>query len=167
MTCDSWEEVNLLSKCQLPSSYGLGVRGDMWHLTCDTWNVTHDIWHASHDMQGKINIVSKFQVRSSYGLGVKVSWKIFSQIMIYWINEWQRCLENSPGYTGSPNQSLCISKKLLFQVKCAAFSTPCECENWPPRMGSDWHPGTTFSLEGGGDCSTFLACIPCYIFILD
>ena len=26
MTCDRWGEVKLLSKCQLPSSYGLGVK---------------------------------------------------------------------------------------------------------------------------------------------
>ena len=25
VTCDKWEEVNLLSKFQLPSSYGLGI----------------------------------------------------------------------------------------------------------------------------------------------
>ena len=43
MTHDRWEEVNLLSKVQLPSSYGLAVRGDMWHLTCHTWHVHHAI----------------------------------------------------------------------------------------------------------------------------
>ena len=35
-----WEEMNLLSNCQLPSSL---VTSDMWHLT-------HDMWHVSHEM---------------------------------------------------------------------------------------------------------------------
>ena len=42
--------VNLLSKALLPSSYGLGVRGDMWHMTCATWHLTPDMWHLTHDM---------------------------------------------------------------------------------------------------------------------
>ena len=50
MTGDKWEEVNLLWKFQLPSSYGLGVRGDMWHLKCDTWHLTCEIWHVTNDM---------------------------------------------------------------------------------------------------------------------
>ena len=57
VTCDTWhmthatrwEEVNLLSKFQLSSSYVLGVRGDMWQLTCDTWYMTHDTWHVTRD----------------------------------------------------------------------------------------------------------------------
>ena len=72
MTGDRLEEVKLLSKCQLPSSYGLGVRGDMWHLSCDTWHLTHDIWPVSCDTEGVMSIVSTFQVPSSYGLGAKV-----------------------------------------------------------------------------------------------
>ena len=77
MTCDRWEEVKLLFKFQLPSSYGSRIRGDMWHLTCETWHVTSDIWHVSCDTQGVMKIASKFHVASSYGLGVKVSWKYF------------------------------------------------------------------------------------------
>ena len=64
VTCDTWlvtrdtwrvtgarsEEVNLLSKFQLPSYYGLGVTGDMWHLTCDTRHVTPDMRHLTPNM---------------------------------------------------------------------------------------------------------------------
>ena len=92
MTYDRWEEVNLLSKCQLPSSYGLGVRDDMWHLTCDTWHVTPDTWHmtpniwdVSRDTQGVMKIVSKFQLPRSFGLGVKVSWRFWTK---GWLAEW-------------------------------------------------------------------------------
>ena len=49
VTYDRWEEVNLLLKCQLPSSYHLVNRGDMWHLTCDTWHITPDIWYLTCD----------------------------------------------------------------------------------------------------------------------
>ena len=49
ITCDRVGEVNLLSKFQLPSSYGLGVKvnltPDTWHLTPDTWHLTPDNWH--------------------------------------------------------------------------------------------------------------------------
>ena len=48
---DRWKKVNLLSKFQLPSSYGLGVTGDMWHLTPDTCHLTYDKWHVSRDTQ--------------------------------------------------------------------------------------------------------------------
>ena len=41
MTGYRWEEANLLSKFQLPSSYGLGVIGDMLHVTGDICHVTH------------------------------------------------------------------------------------------------------------------------------
>ena len=40
VTFDMREEVKLLSKFQLASSYGLVVRGDTWHLTPDTWHLT-------------------------------------------------------------------------------------------------------------------------------
>ena len=40
MTVDRWEEVNHLTKFQLPSSYGLGVTGDMRHLKCDSGHLT-------------------------------------------------------------------------------------------------------------------------------
>ena len=57
VTCERWEQVNLLSKFQLPSSYGLGGKGDMspdnWHVTCHTW-------HVSGDKQWEVNIVSRF-----------------------------------------------------------------------------------------------------------
>ena len=36
--------------CELPSSYSLGVRGDMWHLTCDTWHLTCDTWHLTPEI---------------------------------------------------------------------------------------------------------------------
>ena len=56
MTGDRWEKVNLISKCQLPSCYGLGGKGDMWHLTWDTWHMTCDMrhikcvtWHTGGD----------------------------------------------------------------------------------------------------------------------
>ena len=42
-----WEDVNILSKFQLHTSYGLVVAGDMWHLTPDMWHVTHDTWHVA------------------------------------------------------------------------------------------------------------------------
>ena len=47
MTHDRWEEKNLLRKYQLPSSYGLGVICDKWHLTWDTWHLTWDMWHMT------------------------------------------------------------------------------------------------------------------------
>ena len=53
MTHHRWREVNLLSKFQLPSSYGLEVKAflrfgcDTWHLTCDTWHVAHGTWHVT------------------------------------------------------------------------------------------------------------------------
>ena len=49
---DTWQVTfwrNLLSKLQLPSSYGLWVRGDMWHLKCDPWHLTPDMWHVTYD----------------------------------------------------------------------------------------------------------------------
>ena len=90
VTGDKWEEVNLLSKFLLLSSYGLGapeldmwhlkcntwhLTPDTWHLTPDTWHLTPDIWHVSGYPQGVVNIVSKFQLPSSYGLGVKEFWR--------------------------------------------------------------------------------------------
>ena len=59
MTHDRWEEVNLLSKFQLPTSYGLRVRGDMWHLTCNTWHVTPDIWRVSCNTQRGCTLCQK------------------------------------------------------------------------------------------------------------
>ena len=44
MTRNRLEGVNLLSKFQLPSSYCLGVIGDMWHLKCYTWHLRCDTW---------------------------------------------------------------------------------------------------------------------------
>ena len=50
VTVDRCEEVNLLSKFQLSSSYGFGVRGDTWHrhLTPEMWHITYDMCHMTH-----------------------------------------------------------------------------------------------------------------------
>ena len=91
MTGDRWEEVNLLSKFQLPSSYGSGVRGDMWLLTCDTWHVTHDMWHLTmacvtwHTGGGEhcVNISGP----SSYCFDVKGFWIYLNKRITHsWIN---------------------------------------------------------------------------------
>ena len=42
----------VLSKCKLPSSYGFGVTGGMWHVTHNMWQVTGDMWHVSHETRG-------------------------------------------------------------------------------------------------------------------
>ena len=47
----------------------------MWHVTCE--------------------------IPSSYGLEVMVFWRVGGKGWVYWINQLQRCLSNSPGYTGS------------------------------------------------------------------
>ena len=49
MTRDMWqvEGGKPALKFQLPNSYGLGVGGVMWHLTCDTWHMTPDMWHMT------------------------------------------------------------------------------------------------------------------------
>ena len=57
MTRDTWhmkhnmlEEVDLLSKFQLPSSNGLAVKVFWrWHVTFDMWLVTRDSWHVTRD----------------------------------------------------------------------------------------------------------------------
>ena len=46
MTGDRWQEVNLISKFQLQSTNGLGVRGDMWYLAPDTWHLICVTWHT-------------------------------------------------------------------------------------------------------------------------
>ena len=84
---DRWEEVNLLSKFQLPSSYSLGVTGDMWHMTCDTWHVTG---------MGRLTFSQNF---SSLGLAVW-EWRFIENIQSYFhkpslnqlISQWQRWL---------------------------------------------------------------------------
>ena len=104
VTCDTWHVTagsrwKFSKKIQLPSSYGLEVCGDIWHLTCDTylkpdtWHVTHDIWYVSCDTLWT-------NIRS---LAVLVwVWRCLddSEVKDHWMNEWiielikylQRCL---------------------------------------------------------------------------
>ena len=68
-----------------------------WHVTGDTWPVKHNTWCG-------MNNVSKCQLSSSNGLEVMIfrrSWGkgSLSKLMNVW--QWQSCLKNSPGYTGS------------------------------------------------------------------
>ena len=63
----------------------------MWHLTPDTWYVTGG---------GLV----KFQPLNFYGLGVNVHWRYFHKgWFTQGLNQWQSCLLDSPGYTGSVN----------------------------------------------------------------
>ena len=39
---------------QVPITYGLEVRGGMWHLTCDTWHLTYDMCHVTDTGYGKL-----------------------------------------------------------------------------------------------------------------
>ena len=97
-TRDMWEKMKILSKFQLPSSYGLGVSGDMWQLTFDTLHLTSDIWPMTHNICHVTHIVLKFEVPSSNGLGLKESidmgfdidcWFLFvSHAKNYW-NIWR------------------------------------------------------------------------------
>ena len=61
MTRDTQGVVNIVSKCQVPISYSLGVmmcqrfdmwygKYDMWHVICDVylWHVTCDLWHMAN-----------------------------------------------------------------------------------------------------------------------
>ena len=118
MTGDRWEEVNVLSKCHLPSSYSLGVTGDMWHLTCDTWHTTHDTWYVSHDTQGVVNTVSKFQVRCLNGLGVMMFLK-------YGGKEWQSKSINNKGFcrTAPDTQGLLKTFTVHLTVDMAVYMT--------------------------------------------
>ena len=112
-TQDTWHIVNIMQKLQVPSSYGLGmfeklhVTQDTRHVACDTWHVTLS---ASCIPLENIKLFGKFQICLS---SVKVSNFVEIRFTLYLpdlkmsptpLNEWQRCLSNSPGYTRSGNQ---------------------------------------------------------------
>ena len=70
-------------------------------------HVTSDMWNMTCDMLWKVNILSKFQlprfvIYDIWRFGGKGS-------LTHWINQLQRSLRNSPGYTGSV-------KYLLFYI---------------------------------------------------
>ena len=48
VTCDRWWEVITLSKCHVPTFYGLVETYDTWHLTNDKCHMAHDMWHVTH-----------------------------------------------------------------------------------------------------------------------
>ena len=70
-------------KFQVPSSYGLGVIGDMWHLTPETWYMKSDIWALCQNCR-------------SLALMAWV-WKCLEDILTKhdwldeWINQWINC----------------------------------------------------------------------------
>ena len=86
-----------------PNSFTtLSKRKEIWPLTCDIWHMAYGIWHVIYDRWREVNLLSKFQLPSSYGFGMKVFWRYFHKgWMSQLINHLQRCLWNSPGYTGS------------------------------------------------------------------
>ena len=91
----------------------------MWHMIYDTWHVTCDTWR-------EVNTLSKCQVPRSYGLGVKVSWRYFrKESVTELIYKWQRCLQNSPGYTGSVKYS-----KRLYNIQVLHRQNTF-CLHWP------------------------------------
>ena len=73
---------------------------DTWHMTRDMWHVTHDMWHVTHG--GGWTFSQNF---SSLALTVWErqcfeDWEEKDDLAPHWINEWERCLKNSPGSPG-------------------------------------------------------------------
>ena len=66
----------------------------MWHGTCDMLHLTHDFWQVVGG-----NGLWKYQLTSSYGFVVLMFEDMEEKEDL--INEWQRRLYNSSGYTGS------------------------------------------------------------------
>ena len=115
MTSDRWEEVNILLKFQLPSSYGLGVRGDIWHVTCDTWHMTRDMWHLTYDMchvthRGWWRVCQNFR---SLAPTVWVSWR-------FWTKGWPTQFVNYKGDCRTAPATPGLLNIQYFFVKCIA-----------------------------------------------
>ena len=58
----------------------LGVRGDMWHLTCHTWHLTP--LHVSHDTQGVVDIRLR-QTWISKNVKICSCYKVFPKVVIF------------------------------------------------------------------------------------
>ena len=78
---------------------------DTWHVTLDMWHVTHDTWQVGEGWPSRKIVASQLLLFGSEGI-----LKIWRKRLTHWlsqlINEWQRCLQNNPGYTGSVKYSI-------------------------------------------------------------
>ena len=63
---------DILWWCVFEPFFLVGVRGDIWNLTCDTWHLTCDMWRMT---QGGEEHFVRISGSCLYGLGVKVSWR--------------------------------------------------------------------------------------------
>ena len=73
-------------------------------MTCDKWYMIFDTWNVPRYTKWEVNIFTKWQVISSNGLCFMVFWRFGGKGRLNkWINDWQMCSYNCPGYTGSVN----------------------------------------------------------------
>ena len=73
----------------------LHLTHDKWHVTPDTWNMTCDKWWG-------MNNIPKCQLPRFYGLCIMLFWRFRGKRSpTDSMNQLQRWLLNSPGYTGS------------------------------------------------------------------
>ena len=91
---------------------------DTWHVTCDMWLLTCDMWHVTHG--GMWTFSQNFRSLAQ----MVWEWRCLEDLEEndHWINEfineWQRCLLNSPGYTGSVKNKTRTKLKWFWDFWC-------------------------------------------------